>query len=565
MKKVFSNIAVLLLGGTLLTGCMEEFSPQNSAITAQQAFDAPGSLNNFVSALNSTLAGEFVYGGKSDLVWDFGYPSFFLQRDAMGNDFIAQGTNNWFSSWYEVSNELGPGFAVCQVPWTVYYKWIKNCNTVLGHTRDDATTEQKQASGLAHAYRAMFYMDIARMYAPQSYGQNKEAPTVPIITDSTTNAATLNNPRATNAVMWNFILNDLDKAEVELADFKRADKYQLDLSVVYGLKARAYLETEQWAKAEEYAKKAQQGYTMMDSQQYTDKNLGFNTPNASWMFAVKYDQEDPCIRLNDGDTSWGSVMTLESTSGMGYASNYGGANKIDHHLYNTIPNTDIRKKVFIDFSIDSLESTDDKVNALKAYAYKDSVVYAESIWNSGQQNGDGVGGLSVKFRAIGGDGGRANEHVGFAVSVPLMRVEEMKLIEAEAAGRQNEARGIQLLTAFATARDPHYVYGKHNEAYGNSSTSAFVNEVWWQRRVELWGEGFATFDIKRLNKGIIRSYPGTNHTKGFRWNTLTPNDKGSYFPDWMNLYIIDTEKYNTALENNPTPVAPTKDSPEYNW
>ena len=376
MKKVFSNIAVLLLGGTLLTGCMEEFSPQNSTITAQQAFDAPGSLNNFVSALNSTLAGEFVYGGTSDLVWDFGYPSFFLQRDAMGNDFVAQGTNNWFSSWYEVSNELGPGFAVCQVPWTVYYQWIKNCNTVLGQTRDDATTEQKQASGLAHAYRAMFYMDIARMYAPQSYGQNKEAPTVPIITDSTTNAATLNNPRATNAVMWNFILNDLDKAEVELADFKRADKYQLDLSVVYGLKARAYLETEQWAKAEEYAKKAQQGYTMMDSQQYTDKNLGFNTPNASWMFAVKYDQEDPCIRLNDGDTSWGSVMTLESTSGMGYASNYGGANKIDHHLYNTIPNTDIRKKVFIDFSIDSLESTDDKVNALKAYAYKDSVVYA---------------------------------------------------------------------------------------------------------------------------------------------------------------------------------------------
>ena len=33
------------------------------------------------------------------------------------------------------------------------------------------------------------------------------------------------------------------------------------------------------------------------------------------------------------------------------------------------------------------------------------------------------------------------------------------------------------------------------------------NELWWQRRVELWGEGFATFDIKRLQKGIIRSPP----------------------------------------------------------
>ncbi|MDE6013050.1 MAG: RagB/SusD family nutrient uptake outer membrane protein, partial [Prevotella sp.] len=103
------------------------------------------------------------------------------------------------------------------------------------------------------------------------------------------------------------------------------------------------------------------------------------------------------------------------------------------------------------------------------------------------------------------------------------------------------------------------VYGQHNEAYGNTSTSEFQNEVWWQRRVELWGEGFATFDIKRLNKGIIRSYAGTNHLEGYRWNTTTP-------PDWMNLCIISTEAdFNYSIENNPTPLAPTSDSPEFAW
>ena len=145
------------------------------------------------------------------------------------------------------------------------------------------------------------------------------------------------------------------------------------------------------------------------------------------------------------------------------------------------------------------------------------------------------------------------------MSVPLMRVEEMKLIEIEAAGMQDLARGKQLLEAFAKTRDPQYEYGKHNEAYGNASTSAFQNEVWWQRRVELWGEGFATFDIKRLSKGIIRNYAGTNHFEGYLWNSDTT-------PQWMTLCIVGTEAdYNYDLVNNPTPVAPTEDSPLHVW
>ena len=166
-----------------------------------------------------------------------------------------------------------------------------------------------------------------------------------------------------------------------------------------------------------------------------------------------------------------------------------------------------------------------------------------------------VGGLELKFRTAGGDAGRDNQYIGFTVAVPLMRVEEMYLIEAEATGRQNEAEGIALLTAFAKTRDANYVYGIHNEAYGNTTTSPFVNECWWQRRVELWGEGFATLDIKRLQKGIVRNYPGTNHTENYRWNSVTT-------PTWMNTCIVQTEtNYNTACTNNPEPVPPTGDSP----
>ena len=84
-----------------------------------------------------------------------------------------------------------------------------------------------------------------------------------------------------------------------------------------------------------------------------------------------------------------------------------------------------------------------------------------------------------------------------------------------------------------------------------------INEIWWQRRVELWGEGFAMGDIKRLNKNVIRSYTNTNHKDGYQWNTEGP-------APWMTLVIVQTEtNYNTACINNPSPTAPSGNSDPY--
>ena len=336
--------------------------------------------------------------------------------------------------------------------------------------------------------------------------------------------------------------------------------YTPDLSVVYGLKARAYLTMEDWANAEKYAKLAQQGYTMLTESEWTSRTNGFNSPNGAWMFAYKFNSDDPNLRDNDGDCSWASQMIIEmspETNGCGYAANYGYPMLIDRHLYETIPATDYRKNVFVDFAIDELGSEDAKLEALAKYSDHPDWIYTCGYTNTASTYGM-VGGLEVKFRPVNGDGTAPLAQAG-AVSVPLMRVEEMKLIEIEAAGMQDLARGKQLLEAFAKTRDPQYEYGKHNEAYGNASTSAFQNEVWWQRRVELWGEGFATFDIKRLSKGIIRNYAGTNHFEGYLWNSDTT-------PQWMTLCIVGTEAdYNYDLVNNPTPVAPTEDSPLHVW
>ena len=556
MKKILSTTLAVAFGVTMLTGCIEEYDPQTSYVSEDQASNAPGSFQNFVNGITSPMIGEFNYSATQMYPFDFGYPGFYQQRDVMGQDVVPGGAGNWFNTWYSCGTALGPQYALCQVPWTIYYNWIKNCNTVIQMAGEEPDEEHRSGAGIAYAMRAMFYMDLARMFAQQTYATNQEAETVPIVIETTTPEDLTNNPRATNKDMWDFIISDLGKAEEYIADYQRSDKYTPDLSVVYGLKARAYLTMENWEEAERYAKLAQEGYTIMSEADYTNRETGFNTPNSSWMFGLTFASDSPCILENDADSSWGSLMSIElAPDGCGYASNYGYPMLIDRHLYETIPSTDFRKNNFIDFAIDGMETQAEKMEALRAYTD-----YPENVYATGYNSyGEGVGGLTLKFRLAGGAAGRTNQYVGFVQAVPLMRVEEMYLIEAEAAGMQEESRGITLLTNFAKQRDPEYVYGTHNEAYGNNSTSQFQNEVWWQRRVEVWGEGFATFDIKRLNKGVIRSYANTNHLEGNRWNTTTP-------PDWMNLCIVQSEtNYNVACTNNPTPIPPSSDSDEFVW
>ena len=558
MNKNIKLIATLLIGASALsTGCLQETFPQQGTVTVDQAGEAPNSFNNFVTACTSTMSGEFIYSGSSYSPYDFGYTSFFLQRDVMGQDIVCEDTDSeHYTTWYTCGVGLGPTYAICQLPWTLYYGWIKNCNVVISLAGEEPSADHITGAGIAYAMRAMFYMDLARMFAPQTSKGHPDALTVPIITEKTTNEQATNNPNATNEKMWEFILSDLDKAEEYLADYQRPDKTTPDLSVVYGLKARAYLTMEMWAEAEHYAKLAQSGYTMMTEAQYLDHNTGFNTPNDAWMFMTEFDAEDPNITANDGDSSWGSQMILEITeqSGCGYAANYGTPKRIDAHLLETIPQTDWRRKCFIDPELDEMVASATSMEELQAIVaeYLSGVSeYPGAIVNTAMATTSGTfGGLSLKFRAAGGEAGHNNVKIGFCVAVPLMRVEEMMLIEAEAAGMQEEGRGKTLLETFAKTRNQEYEY---------DNAQSFRDNVWWQRRVELWGEGFATFDIKRFEKGITRSYAGTNHPKGYRWNTES-------VPDWMNLCIVQTEtNYNQACISNPTPIQPTEDSPEKVW
>ena len=558
MKKVLNYILAAVCTLTIAAGCIQETFPQTSYATAEQVSNAPGSFDLFVDAVTATLVGQFIYSPSDTRANDFGLPQFFLDWDLMGNDLVPPALcNGWFDSWYCIDH-LGPTWANSQYAWTHYYGWIKACNNVISLAGEEPDADKASGAGIALFYRAYLYLDLAQMFANKPCYLDKNAETVPLVVETTSVSDLTHNPRATNEAIYAQIISDLNKAEQYLADYQRPNKYLPDVSCVYGLKARAYLLMGDWANAKEYAKKAQAGYTIMDEAAYTSWETGFNTPNDSWMLGVTYKADDPNIQLNDGDSSWGSWMCMEinpKTSGCGYAASYGRPIFIDRHLYETVPATDFRKKCFVDFGIDEMGQAA-ALEALAAYTNHPDWLYQNNVLSA---DFHAVGGLNLKFRTAGGEEGRNNQYIGFVVSVPLMRVEEMYLIEAEAAGRQNEADGIALLTAFAKTRDAAYEYGTHTDAYYNTSSGSFINELWWQRRIEFWGEGMATKDVKRLQKGIIRNYPGSNHVANYRYNVEST-------PDWMNLCIVQTEtNYNFDCTNNPEPVAPDGDSDPYKF
>ena len=81
----------------------------------------------------------------------------------------------------------------------------------------------------------------------------------------------------------------------------------------------------------------------------------------------------------------------------------------------------------------------------------------------------------------------------------LMRVEEMYLIkaEAEAMGGATATGVATLESLIKTYRDPEYTCTA-------SSATDVQEEIFRQRRIELWGEGLIWYDIMRLNKGVDR-------------------------------------------------------------
>ena len=532
MKKA-TNITLATLAAA--SSCIKEADPYEIATEDQVT------LETLIEGIPASLvqAGSAGYA-QDGQAWDFALPAIHIATESMTGD-IAIGGNigyDWFAQW-GTNEALGADYAVGALTWNNYYAWIMAANNVIKQidasdfSSLDAT--QKSYLGFAYAYRAMSYLDLVRLYefkentvteAPELLGLG-----VPVVLPETTEAEAKNNPRAkVDDIYDKVIFPDLDKAEELLSGFTAPDKYTISLALVYGLKARAWLErgtakndAESYRQAAEYARLAitASGCTPLTQEQWEDPTNGFNsaTSNDAWIWGLALPSESVANLF---------CFTVHMSCENDWAPYHAGRG-INRNLYYSIDSRDFRRHSWLDPDRSS-------------YAYKSCRPDADTYFKESLADF-----ANIKFRPA--QGAYEDFKVGGAADHPYMRVEEMYFIEAEATAQAGDlAGGIRLLNEFMTSY--RMMNGATYDCTSKSGTlEGFINELMLQKRIEFWGEGIVMFDMKRLDMSTRRGYVGTNSPNSYRLNTE------GRAPYW-NFVITRGETQNNpviATQNNPDP------------
>ena len=565
MKNIFTRTFAILLAAVIAAGCVKETFPTGGTITSEQIAASPNALQYMVNGIPSAMmaSGTAGYASQYGYHADFGIAGIHLMTEAMLEDLTVSGDlGYWWFGAFTQNVSMGADYIYCAYFWDCYYTWIKLANDIIvkaGSVEEDADPTVLNALGQAYAYRAMCYLDLARLYTPK---QNALAPvsadvlnlTVPIVDENTDEEKAKNNPRATIEELYEFILSDLETAAGYLAGAGNSYN-QPTLGAIYGMYARAYLELgaaydkvdkKAYAEAAKYARKAIEasGKTPLTAAQWHDPKSGFNdgSANNSWIWGLSLSVENASNIISNiahiaPEAIWGySVLSLPS---------------INKALYDLIDINDFRKKSWLDPeytwnpSADTYNpnngyqfaGNDDQVSGYESYGIKNAYEYFMAFTSPY---------VNLKFRPAGGQCVEYTE--GNCADHLLMRVEEMYFIEMEAA---LYSKGIDEAKKLLNDFMQTYRYRSYDCSWV-SSEQAFIKEMLLQKRIEFWGEGILMYDYKRLNQGITRGYKGTNFPAVARFNTEGRS------PQW-NIVITRSEfQSNTALNqelNNPDPTS----------
>ena len=507
------------------------------------------------------------YSSLYDFRWFNGEPWFsMVYGDVNGQDYISlfwQNSLVTVANWGSINRNT---YTADFIPWVYGYNLINPANMVISADNPENAENIKGefAFRLAQAYtlRAHAYYRLHQVYGPAwGYSDNGQALSVILRTEATNADTDPNAPLATTNEVLNQIYSDLDRALelYKISNFSREYTWEPDMSVAQGIYARAaLLKTDQasWQKAYDMAKAAQEGYSIMEAQEY---KMGFASPTSEWMWA------SPGSSAGIYFASFGATYACNGAYPCNWATV--GAGAIDYNLYKQVQNAnDVRCELYF---------TPDKVNRqLQAQFYRDENCdpatmdinfgpdlapavqeFAMNLYDEiGRPNGwiapfnynyfdqatlgIDLEGQTIQFGAQFKFWGTDSYS---SSSFPYMRASEMLLVEAEAAchlGLYSEAQ--KCLDAVNSKRISGYT--------GTTKTGDdLLNEVKLYRRFELWGEGFSWFDYKRWEEAIDREEWDPT-TRSGNW---TPSLSGTLEPGLFNGWkwaIPQAESlYNTAI------------------
>lgn len=474
MKNIYKfTIALSLFVG--LFSCSDDYldGDLTSYATGSQVAESPLAVEALLNGIYNFMV---EYQGSHDV---FSYMSVQLAGDMMTED-VTMAMSHWFNYDNQIDNN-GATYRRVVYAWRTAYTIISSANQVIAQIDPETNdAELKQMLGQALTLRALGH-HIAIQRFQQTYVGHESSPGVPILLTENDDEET-NMGRGTVQQVYDRIFKDYLRALELLEGHSRSAKYMVDKNVAAGLLARAYMCTRDWTNAIKYAQIAYTGYSLMTAAEAgTD---GYNSiTNKEWIWGAD---------ITGANTSmFASYFSHICSFDEGYAGAVGVFKIMDAKLFGQISATDARRNLF---------KNETNAASLTGYPSGDNApMYT-----------------NVKFKKVD----------GWLADYVFMRAAEMYLIEAEALAQQGKgAEAATVLKKLMVNRDP---------AWDRSSVS--VDDVFLQKRIELWGEGVIFYDYLRLKKGVDRTYQGSNHLY------KVARDPG----DWLFIYQIPQ----TEIDNN---------------
>jgi len=458
MKKVFIYSSALAL--LITAGCKKDYLS-----TAPTDQIDNGSVFTTTQNADAALNGIYRYmferttATTTNVQNKPGVTGILLGMDFMGED-LGISSANWYTSTGE-GNWVGgrtDNHALTQYYYRTFYRIIGNANYIIDNIGKAVgpDTEKSRIKAEAFTLRAYAYSYLVQLYGKR-YDASAKPNTqlgVPLVLTSTDTR----KPRATVEAVYSSIMSDLDSA-ITLNVASRTSKSHANVWVAKGLKARVALTMQDYPTAIQYSKEVIDGnqFPLMTEAAYLS---GFNNaPNLSefmWATMASTDQ---------GDTFGSFFAQIAYNANTSFMR--ANPKRINSALYNQIAASDVRKKLW--------EPAPTATNFPLP-----SSTFSRQPYMSKKFSVKQVGDPSL------GD-------------VPLMRSAEMYLILAEAYAKSGQSGLAQdALFQLVSRRDP-------NAVMSTNAGAALENEIYFNRRIELWGEGFRFLDLKRLNQPLDRT------------------------------------------------------------
>ena len=526
------NILLLTLSIIIGAGCSQSFldTAPTDAISAEAALSSPDNMMLVLNGLHRMMYAQsplddYDYSSRS------GQSHFLPMFDAMGGNIIHSSPGNgWMRSDLQWKTHIDPNLITVRMFWYERYHFIASCNSIINKVEEDQLVKDALMNnilGQAHAYRAWAYHQLVTTYA-KGYmisSDPSSEPGVPLL--FATEAPYTSEPRSSVETIYNQIETDIDLAIDYLKNASSPNnKSHISLNAAYGIKARIALSKGDWATAATAAAQARDGYALIDE---TDWKSGFNTYDLSEVIWGGH--------VIDTETNYFQSYFYYICFTFNGTQNRTNPKIISKELYNMIPETDYRRDAWLPMAPNTYSAASNGEGGIDDNGtpndpsddvpndpnYADVATYlaakAEIIETYGATSAHNTHPyMSVKFL-------QKNPGTIDPDDVIYMRSSEMYLIEAEAKAMLNDVEGAQdALAVLGEARDVAF------DKTVFDTNEKLMDEIKFQRRVELWGEGFSFHDQIRWDEGLDQTNSGASsvlYQDGFQQAKPSENN------DWI--------------------------------